>query len=1086
MSVTDNRTSLPDSEQATEGIPMRYRLTGITIRLTKTLPTTVSIAAILCTSWLSAAAETGGKALVALSGIKGGLVVHVGCGDGKLTAELAASGSFVVQGLDTNAANVTKARRHISSRGLYGRVSAVQWDGKRLPYADNLVNLIIGSANGVQRSEMERVVAPGGVILAKGGVASWTKRVKPRPDTIDEWTHWLGGPDGNAVSGDRVTGPPRHMQWKARPFWARLHDAPSTTSAMVSSNGRIFYIVDEGPAGTYAGLDERWFLIARDGFNGVLLWKKPLPKWGWKYWVRKWHARNNQPFQLPKRLVAIGDTVYVTLGFNSKLSALDAASGEVIRTYDDTDNTDEVLFCDGHLILSLNNRPHDPKESTPITKSVAVLKADTGALLWKKGDFTGVMAKTDSLRAVGRLELAAADGRVMLSERNAIAALDLKTGKNLWRIPRPQADRYDANFSTTMSELTVLVYSDGVVLYAQPQGGKSFHTVPGTLYAFSAADGSLLWKCRYGGWVHNTQPNIFVIDGLVWIHEHLLLGKNESGRPKNQKDLEYAVVGLELKTGKEKRRISTKKIFTVGHHHRCYRNKATERFLITSRRGVEFVDLATGQNTLHHWTRGECNLGVMPCNGLLYVTPHPCDCYIDTKLNGYFALAPARAGDRRAASADRPPVEKGPSFGSVTMADDAVRQSSSWPAFRGGPSRSGFAKTTVPTALKTRWNVDLGGTLGPVSVAGGKVFVPLVDEHDVIALNADDGAKLWQFTTGARVDTPPTLYQSMVYFGSADGRVYCLRASDGQPAWARRLAPEDTFIGCLDQLESRWPVHGSVLVQNGRVYAVAGRSSYVDGGIYLYAMHPKTGDIVEQEVINSADPAAPIEQERAAFRIGGMLADILVGDGSAVWMRGRTVFGSKGSSPGRIYASGGFRDDTWFNRTTWKMGPVNHAQLLVYDQAHVYGIEAFRGINRADAFTPGSKGYRFFAKALKDRPESRDPGENKGKKQRKGKKESFLWSRHIDIRATAMASADGIVFLAGAPDVVDPADPLAAFEGRKGMIVSAVSASDGKEINRRTFDSLPVWDGLAVSDGHLFIPTQSGRLICLGGEQELQ
>ena len=37
----------------------------------------------------------------ALSGLNGGLIVHLGCGGGQLTAALQASENFLVQGLDT-------------------------------------------------------------------------------------------------------------------------------------------------------------------------------------------------------------------------------------------------------------------------------------------------------------------------------------------------------------------------------------------------------------------------------------------------------------------------------------------------------------------------------------------------------------------------------------------------------------------------------------------------------------------------------------------------------------------------------------------------------------------------------------------------------------------------------------------------------------------------------------------------------------------------------------------------------------------------------------------------------------------------
>ena len=44
-------------------------------------------------------------------------------------------------------------------------------------------------------------------------------------------------------------------------------------------------------------------------------------------------------------------------------------------------------------------------------------------------------------------------------------------------------------------------------------------------------------------------------------------------------------------------------------------------------------------------------------------------------------------------------------------------------------------------------------------------------------------------------------------------------------------APLDERIVYYEQMESVWPVHGSVLVVGGRVYCVAGRSMFLDGGL---------------------------------------------------------------------------------------------------------------------------------------------------------------------------------------------------------------------------------------------------------------
>ncbi|MBL7143598.1 MAG: methyltransferase domain-containing protein, partial [Phycisphaerae bacterium] len=83
------------------------------------------------------------RQILEATGIQGGLVVHIGCDDGKLTAALGAGGSYLVHGLDANAKNVEIARKYIKSLGIYGKVSVDKLNGKQLPYTDNLVNLIV-------------------------------------------------------------------------------------------------------------------------------------------------------------------------------------------------------------------------------------------------------------------------------------------------------------------------------------------------------------------------------------------------------------------------------------------------------------------------------------------------------------------------------------------------------------------------------------------------------------------------------------------------------------------------------------------------------------------------------------------------------------------------------------------------------------------------------------------------------------------------------------------------------------------------------------------------------------------------------
>lgn len=128
--------------------------------------------------------------IFARSDIHGGLIVHLGCRDGKLTAALRVNDSFLVQGLDTDPGNIERARAHIQSCGQSEKVSVSLFDGQHLPYASNLVNvLVISTKSSVAKVELLRVLSPGGVVVMLDAAASFQSSFrKPWPDEIDEWT----------------------------------------------------------------------------------------------------------------------------------------------------------------------------------------------------------------------------------------------------------------------------------------------------------------------------------------------------------------------------------------------------------------------------------------------------------------------------------------------------------------------------------------------------------------------------------------------------------------------------------------------------------------------------------------------------------------------------------------------------------------------------------------------------------------------------------------------------------------------------------------------------------------------------------
>ena len=411
-------------------------------------------------------------------------------------------------------------------------------------------------------------------------------------------------------------------------------------------------------------------------------------------------------------------------------------------------------------------------------------------------------------------------------------------------------------------------------------------------------------------------------------------------------------------------------------------------------------------------------------------------------------------------------LERGPAYG---QASDRAAGPEDWPTYRHDSLRSGAAETEVPNAPRLLWEKTIGNKISPPVLADGRIFVSLVDEHHVAALNAPDGQETWEFAAGARVDSPPTYYRGTVTFGSADGWVYCLRASDGALVWRFAAAPQDRRIGAFGQLESAWPVHGSVLAQNGIAYFAAGRSSHLDGGIYVYGLDATTGELRHQTKLQGPHyDGADISQNYQLPM--GSLPDILQGDDLGIYMRNLTFNKRLEEQPvparqtnTRVFAKGGLLDDSYFKRIPWAFGGNAHSRLVVHDDEAAYFVRMFDSLQGLDPkvyFTPGKEGYLLFAQ------------DKTGGKQ--------TWSRRISVRINAMVVTDGLLFVAGPPDVVDPADPLGAFEGRKGGILCAIDPASGETAWKRELSLPPVFNGLIAANGRLYVAMQDGKVACFG------
>jgi outer membrane protein assembly factor BamB len=1003
------------------------------------------------------------------SGVKGGLIVHINCGDGVLTEALMASNSYLVQGLDPAMENVQKAREYIESKREYGPIAVDQLTGERLPFKDNLVNLIVAEDLGnISMDEVKRVLAPNGVAITSG-IFGWEKTVKPLPGGLDEWNQYLYNSEGNPVSQDDTIGPIMHYQWIGSPRWGRHHDTTASMSAMVSANGRIFYILDEGPKESIQ-LPSENFLVARDAYNGTILWKLPIP-----HWQNHLFSLKSGPDYLPRRLVAVGDRVFVTLGIDAALSELNAATGETVRKFPNTEETSEIIFSD-HTLFLVIGRPEKTKARYAPKLTYVWGNADWARLEWAWGGQSGKimamnMSDGDVLWTkeypVAPLSISADPNSVYFYDGTKLICLNRHTGEENW-----QSEALKRRAFSTAYSPRVVVYQD-VVLFSS--GLRS-------MMAFSAEDGKKLWEAPQPPSGHYSPEDMFVINDLVW-----------TGATANVQD-DGKYTGRDLHTGEVKVEIPCD-IDIYWFHQRCYPSKATEKFIMPSRTGIEFVDLEKQHWTVNHYVRGGCIYGIMPSNGLVYAPPNACACYMEAKLNGFCAMRGKYDSepDLEAAAAENR-LEKGPAY-NVEITDDAG--SDDWPTYRHDAKRSSYTNVQISYEVEPKWQLQLDGKLSSPVVAGNRVYVSKVDAHTIYAIDASSGDVLWSYTTGGRVDSPPTIFKGRVLFGSADGYVYCLAAADGALIWRFRAAPMDRRMVAFEQVESVWPVHGSVLIQDDKVYCVAGRSVFLDGGMSLLILDPETGEKLTEKILNEIDPETGenLHEYVQGLNMPVGLSDILSSDGKYMYMRSqqfdlegnrkhiavRNVQDQTGEGA-HVFSPVGFLDDTQFSRSymmygksvtsgwgSWEvMGRLTPAgRLIAVDDNNVYGYgrkpeflsesivleyqlysaakssdpRAIQRVNRPLMPAPKAKAGAKPKTMAKSEPKpGPSPAPKPGQqytgvnffqttgdwKLRQGLPKqdqtavNFKWLvDKPDIQVRAMVLADRTLFIAGPPDIVD-------------------------------------------------------------------
>ena len=977
-------------------------------------------------------------------GITGGLYVQLGAERTDIAAELAASGRFLVQVLDVDGQIVDQARRQLQARGLYG-LASVDLLPKRggLPCTENLVNLMLVSPRGSESfsaTEAGRVLCPDGVLVMAGAKASeeqltaaglviarqsddgggWLVAKKPRPDAMDEWTHPRHSAAGNPASGDTAVAPPRRVRWVA--------GALAEVRGMVTAGGKNFY----------AGV------LARDGFNGLRLWQRDLKVPSTK---RSFTMKNLGGGDAPP--VAGGDRLYAVQ--DKKLVALDGATGEKVQEYPDAAKPRTVLFDQGTLIASNSD-------------SVRALDAETGSVKWT------VSASDPRYVVAGDDTVAFLQGQPQRGQTVEAVVVDMATGQTRWK-------RDDLAW---LPKARRTVYHRGLVAFEvstfNDEGPEN------ALHLLSAADGEVQLDYPFlPGMNHSRQARAMFVGDRLW----LLHG----GKDENAKKLPVKASAIDFKTGKT---LLTHK---AGLAH-CFPQVMTSRYMISGE--FDLTDLETGETDARQITKAACGPdgGWVPANGLIYTTPKHCVCW--PMLRGYSAVAPERAAGSVADMDLKPSsflLEKGVDPPAETAENGATDD---WPSYRHDAWRSGSTLSSAPAELKTLWSVDLGGgdlsgpivqdwlenpfVKGPVTspvISGNRVVVARPDAHEIVALDADSGSVAWRFTANGRVDTAPTLDRGLCLFGTKSGWVYCLRADDGRMVWRLRAAPLEERIVAYGQLESPWPVPGSVLVVDGVAYFAAGRQSLADGGILIFAVQPASGKVEWVQRLDSVPQQGFYECSGLEFDNFDLLHRQGDGVGMSRWVFERTTGRmslERWAAFAKLNTGGGA---AMVPQGCWSYAPRH--QRRIPSHAHLRPLVVFRD----NVLFGGLQG----ASTLYRRDFALDDGEKFETKWITGWAASGLsregkmpWRSHR-LAEKAAWQADVFGEKTGDPsiDAVVLAGDRLFVAGSNGDL-RVLATADGQQIAKQNLPA-PLWDGMAIARGRLYYATRDGRLLCVGKDR---
>ena len=921
---------------------------------------------------------------------------------------------------------VARVRRQVDAAGMLGtRIYVEKGTGQRIHLADNLADVVVIAPEARRMAitfgnDLRRVLRPLGKVISGN-----RESTKPLPDGADDWTHAYKGPDNNPQSSDRLARAPYLTQFLAEPWYIPF---PEVT---VTSAGRVFKAF--GHVG-YKRRDWPWVnkLIAVNGYNGTLLWKRSL----------------EEGFNIHRNtMIATPEILYVADSKSCKL--LDAASGvvqgEIMAPRDATGPVWKWMAMEDGVLYALVGKEELRDKTLRGTRTGAGWPWKPMTQGYDRPDYAWGFGRTffavelNSKKVLWtHVEKDPIDGRAVAmkggriyyySHPKFLAGLDAKQGKPLWRNsdaklleaigPHNRAQAPSIGFSTS----SYMKCSDKAIYFAGPQRNR--------LVAASTDDGRLLWQNQHGNF------------RLVLRDEGLYaMGRTAPGTSFLLDPLSGRVLAdLKMLRGNCTRATGTvDSIFTRGAGH-----GGTTRLAVAGNLPQRIALM-----------RPDCHDGVIVSGGLLYWGPWMCDCSLS--LVGIICLGPAGQFDFEAEATEAERLE------SLADPDKPLRPfvvvPGDWPTYRADNRRTAASRVDVPTKIARAWQYSSPLPIDPAApvTAGGLVFTSGSDGV-VRAFEAHSGKVRWKAYTGGPITYPPAVVGDRLFVGSGDGWVYAFQAADGEPIWRFRAAPAQRKINLYGKLASTWPVGSGVLVDRGVVYAAAGIASY--DGTHVYALDAATGKIRWQ---NNTSGRLMSDDKTVGVSVQGHL----LLDDDTLYLAGGNVV-----SPARY----DIRTGRCLNSLTDEQAKAPRGRELLMLGGKVVAFE--RLLYSPKEYWAGRYSAGHWLQAKLGDVVIRGQNGRVGRIAKDvppGQKPTSVWQTEPFQRSEAMALGNNAVVVAGKLPSPEPSEPKYA--------IICLSVEDGNTLWRRPLPAMPVSWGLALDNtGRIAVALEDGRLVCFAGKE---